>query len=357
MYHERIKKVQAFLKAENLDGLVVTRAASLRYLCGFSSPDGVLVVRTSRAGFFTDFRYIDQSRQEVRGAKVTITAGDCIGALKEQKQLQGRNLRYGYEPEYLTCDNLTRIQNGLAGALLIPVNNAVEQFAVTKDATEVGYIRKAAEIADTAFERILNYIRPGIRENEVRAELEYQMMTLGSEHPAFETIIASGRRSAMPHGVASEKKIAMGDFLTLDFGATYKGYCCDITRTVVIGKANSRQKKIYGLVLSAQKAAIKKVKAGVSGKEIDAAARNLIDKAGFKKNFGHGTGHGIGLFIHSKPNVNAKSQDIMKRGMVITIEPGIYISGWGGVRIEDDVVVTTTGGSVLNKAPKFLLEI
>ncbi|SYZ73853.1 Uncharacterized peptidase YqhT [Candidatus Zixiibacteriota bacterium] len=357
MYPERIKRIQAFLKTENLDGLVVTRAASLRYLSGFSSPDAVLVVQTGRADFLTDFRYIDQSKEEVRGAKITITVGDCIGGLKNQKQLQGRHLRYGYEPEYLTCDNLTRIQNELPGALLIPINNAVEQFAVTKDKIEIGYIRKAAQIADTAFERILNYIRPGIRENEIRAELEYQMMTLGSERPAFDTIVASGYRSGMPHGVASEKKIAKGDFVTMDFGATYNGYCCDITRTVVMGKASPRQKRIYNLVLKAQKAAIDKVKAGVSGKAIDLAARNIIDRAGFKKNFGHGTGHGIGLFIHSKPSVSTRSQDIMKRGMVITVEPGIYISGWGGVRIEDDVVVTTTGGSILNRAPKFLLEL
>jgi Xaa-Pro aminopeptidase len=196
-----------------------------------------------------------------------------------------------------------------------------------------------------------------VRERELAAELEYQMMMLGSEKPAFETIVASGYRSAMPHGVASDKKVQKGDLITFDFGATVNGYVSDITRTVVVGKASPRQKKIYEIVLKAQLAGIKKVRAGLTGEQVDAVCRKIITRAGYGKNFGHGTGHGIGYFIHLGPRVSFLSKDKLKVNNVITIEPGIYLSGWGGVRIEDDVVVTKNGCKVLNKAEKKLLEL
>jgi len=357
MHKERIAKLQAYLKKENLDGFIVNRLINIRYLCGFSGSAGLMIIKPHRAYFITDFRYKDQSAQQVKGAKVTISKGDCISALKDLTEFHGKNLRYGYEADHLICHDLKRIQDGLKGVLLIPTTEAVEQFSVVKDKTEIALIRKAIEITDTAFERILGYLRPGLRENEVCAELEYQMMTLGSDKPAFETIVASGYRSALPHGVASDKKIARGDFVTFDFGASYRGYVADMTRTVVVGKATSRQKKIYGLVSKAQAVAVKKVRAGVEGKVVDKAARDIIDRAGYKKYFGHGIGHGIGIYVHSKPNMGSKSTEILKKGMVVTIEPGIYLPGWGGVRIEDDVLVTTTGCIVLNKTTKKLLEV
>jgi Xaa-Pro aminopeptidase len=183
------------------------------------------------------------------------------------------------------------------------------------------------------------------------------MLMLGSEKPAFESIVASGQRSAMPHGLASAKKIHKGDFVTFDFGATVNGYVSDMTRTVVVGKATSRQKKVYGIVLKAQKAGVKKIKASVPTRIVDKACRDIIKKAGYGKNFGHGTGHGIGYYIHVGPSISPKSADILAVNQVVTIEPGIYITGWGGVRIEDDVVVTRNGGKVLNKTPKNLLEL
>ena len=178
-----------------------------------------------------------------------------------------------------------------------------------------------------------------------------------NERPAFESIIASGWRSALPHGVASDKKIKKGDFITFDFGATVNGYVSDMTRTVILGKATPRQKKIYNIVLKAQKAGVARIKAGVAAKKIDEACRSIITKAGFGKNFGHGTGHGIGIFIHEGPRLSGKSDDILKVNNIVTVEPGIYISGWGGVRIEDDVLVTRTGGRILNKTPKTLMEL
>ena len=224
-----------------------------------------------------------------------------------------------------------------------------------KEKNEIASIKKAVSISDLAFERVLNLVAPGIRERELAAELEYQMMMLGAEKPAFETIVASGYRSALPHGAASAKKVKKGEFITFDFGATVDGYVSDMTRTIVVGNPTSKQKKIYQIVLRAQKAAIRKVKAGVSGKAVDAAARSIIERAGYGKNFGHGTGHGIGFFVHVGPRLSTASEDKLKINNVITIEPGIYLSGWGGVRIEDDVVVTRNSGKVLNRAPKNLL--
>ena len=226
-----------------------------------------------------------------------------------------------------------------------------------KEKVELDLIAKAAKIADTAFEHVLGLVKPGVREMEIAAELEYQMSMLGSERPAFETILASGWRAALPHGLASEKKIAKGDFVTFDFGATVGGYVSDMTRTVVVGKPTSRQKKIYGIVQKAQEAGVKKIRAGVTGKAVDDVCRQIITKAGYGKQFGHGTGHGIGFYVHVGPRLSTLSTDLLQVNHVVTVEPGIYISGWGGVRIEDDVVVTRTGGRVLNKSPKNLLEL
>ncbi|UCD93543.1 MAG: aminopeptidase P family protein [Candidatus Zixiibacteriota bacterium] len=364
MYRSRIKKFQEYLKRENLDAFIICSIAgdiypsfNIRYLCGFSGDTGVLIINTRAAYLLCDSRFHEQARKEVRGAKVVPTRTHPLTALKDITQFRGRNLKYGFESEFLTCNERRRLKEYLGDVLLIPTIGVVSELSVIKDKTEVALIQKAADISDTAFERILGYLKPGLREIEVCAELEYQMKMLGSSNPAFATIVASGYRSALPHGLASEKKIARGDFVTFDFGACYKGYVSDITRTVVMGKAISRQKKIYNVVLRSQMAGIRKVRSGVSGKAVDVAARKVIDKAGYKKYFGHGTGHGIGIYFHVAPSAGPRSTDVLKRGMVLTVEPGIYIPGWGGVRIEDDVLVTNTGGKVLNKAPKNLLEV
>lgn len=362
MSRERIKKFQAWIKKENLDGFIVRRHESMRYLCGFSGgspaePDGVLIIRQKSADFITDSRYFEQARKELKGARLIQGKKEAIASLTEETKFQGINLKYGFEPEFVTCSEKKRLQVSLGGPILIPCDGAVEMLSIIKEKSEIEMIQKAVDISDAAFERILGYVKPGLREREVCAELEYQMLMLGSEKAAFETILASGYRSALPHGSASNKKIAKGDFVTFDFGATFGGYVSDMTRTVVMGKATARQKKVYNTVKRAQLAGVKKVKSGVSGKAVDSAARKIIDKAGFKKYFRHGTGHGFGLYVHMKPSAGLLSKDILKRGMVLTVEPGIYFPGWGGVRIEDDVLVTNTGCRVLNSSPKKLLEI
>ncbi len=357
MSKEQIGKLQKFIEKENLDGFIVTRRESVQYLCGFTGTAGIIVVKPTNAYFLTDFRYKDQSKKQVKGARVIVTPREVIASLKDLDQFHGHNIRYGYESDYLICNELKRLQDNLPGSIMIPTVDAVEQFSILKDKNEIEMTQKAVDIGDQAFERILGYLKPGLREIEIAAELEYQMKMLGSAKPSFETIIASGYRSALPHGIASTKKIARGDFVTFDFGATYKGYVSDMTRTVVIGKATARQKKIYNIVLKAQRAGIRKIRHNVRAEAVDAASRKVIDKAGYKKYFGHGTGHGLGLFVHSKPRLGPKSEDVLKKGMLVTVEPGIYLPGWGGVRIEDDILVTATGSRILNNAPKNLLEL
>ena len=231
----------------------------------------------------------------------------------------------------------------------------IEGLRVIKEQEEIEKIRKAVEITDAAFAHILDFIKPGVTEREIALELEFYQKRMGGEKNAFDFIVASGQRSALPHGVASEKVIEKGDFVTLDFGVFYQGYCSDLTRTVVVGEPDEKQREVYELVLKAQLAVIENVKAGMSCKEVDEIARGIIGDAGYRENFGHGLGHGIGLEIHEGPRVSFTSETILQTGMVMTNEPGIYIPGWGGVRIEDDLLITEEGCEVLNKAPKELI--
>ena len=361
MSQQRIAAIRKRLEQENLDGLVVTELNQVRYLCGYTGSNGLLVITPQRAIFLTDFRYADQCHQEVKGARpMVMPKGDLIGCLAQYPQYNRKNITLGFTQGTLSVSGLERLKKVVPAAILVPADSVLEELGWVKDAGEIACITKAVQIAETALGRVLCLVKAGVREREVAAELEYQMAMLGSERPAFPTIIASGYRSAMPHGDASSKKIRKGDFVTFDFGATVGGYVSDITRTVVVGKASARQKKIYKLVLKAQLAGLHKVKAGVPAKAVDEACRRIITKAGYGKEFGHGTGHGIGFPrdpIHTGPHVSSMSTDVLKLHQVITVEPGIYISGWGGVRIEDDVVVTRTGGKVLNKSPKNLLEL
>jgi Xaa-Pro aminopeptidase len=354
---KRINALRKKMREENLDGLIVNNLSQVRYLSGYTGSSGLLIITGNSADFFTDFRYTDQARKEVTGAKIHIIKSGFATALVDFPQFDVRNRKYGYDGEHLAVAERSRLKKSLGKSVLLPAPDAFAELGWVKDREEIAEITKAVKITDTVFERILPLIVPGVRETELAAEMEYQMKMLGSEDPAFETIVASGYRSAMPHGTASAKKVKKGEFVTFDFGATVNGYVSDITRTVVVGKATTRQKKIYGIVLRAQKAGIRKIKAGVTGVAVDAACRNIITRAGYGKQFGHGTGHGIGFVVHHGPSLGAKSTDKLLTNNVITVEPGIYISGWGGIRIEDDVVVTRTGSRVLTKAPKNLLEL
>jgi Xaa-Pro aminopeptidase len=353
----RINQLKARIRQDNLDALVITYPNQIRYLTGFSGDTAVLVITPTQAELMADFRFKDQAHKQTKGAKVNVTKGDSFTGLKDHRLLCAKNARVGFSSEQMSVGARERLARHIPNALLVAADSTLFGMGWVKDSAELKEIKKAVHIADVAFSRVLALVRPGVGENELAAELEYQMMMLGSEKPAFESIIASGYRSAMPHGVATLKKVQKGDFVTFDFGATVNGFVSDCTRTVVVGKASERQKKVYNIVAKAQLAAIHRVKAGIEAKAVDAAARAVITKAGYGKEFGHGTGHGIGFYIHMGPRVSQVSQDKLMVNNVITIEPGVYVSGWGGVRIEDDVVVTKSGCTVLNRAEKKLLEL
>lgn len=354
---KRIQNLQQLLKKDNLDALLVNELPQIRYLCGYSGSNALLVVFQTDAYFLTDFRYKTQVSKEVKGVRKILAERDLVSTLPEIKKLHQKNLRVGFLDEYLPARMLFNLKHKLTEVIWVPTRGMVESLSVVKDAGEIENIAKACEIVDTAFARILQIIKPGVRENEVAAELEYQMKMLGSEKPSFETIIASGPRSAMPHGIASQRRIKSGDFVTMDFGATVNGYASDITRTVVVGKATAKQKKVYDLIKRSQAAGIKKARAGMAAKDLDKHVRDIIKRAGYAKYFGHGLGHGLGLLVHDNPRVSPLSEDTLQRNMVVTIEPGVYLEGWGGVRIEDDVVIGKGRSRLLTKADKSLIEL
>jgi len=354
---ERIKKLRDKLNQENLDLLLVTALPNIRYLCGYTGSNGILLISRDKAIFLTDFRYKEQVKKEVKVAEIKIPPKELFSFLPEIDLLKGKRIKAGFEEKHLTFQLYHRLKALLPQVLWVPTENLVESLLVTKDEDEIKKIKKAADISAKAYREILPLFRPGTKESDIAAELEYRIKKNGGTGSAFEPIVASGLRSAMPHARASSKTLKKGEFVTLDFGASYDGYVCDITRTVVLGNATVRQKKIYNLVLKAQTRAIDSARSGMKGFELDRKARDIIKKAGYQKYFGHGLGHGIGLLVHDSPGINTKSQEVLRPGMVITIEPGVYIPGWGGVRIEDDVLLTRNGCEILTHIDRELLEL
>jgi len=351
----RLAALRKRLAVENLDAALISHGPHLRYLCGYSGSNGLLFVGQKTAWFFTDFRYAEQAKKEVPRARIIVKERDIWKNLADIPDAAVPQIKIGFQASYVTYKQFGSLRHLLPKALMVSMDNLVEPLTMVKDADELAAIRKAVAISDLGFVRILEHIRPGVRENDIAAELEYIMKKAGSEMVAFETIVASGARAALPHGIASNKKIAKGDLVTMDFGATYRGYVSDITRTVVVGKPTARQKQMYALVKRAQKAAVNSIKPGKKGVAVDKTARSIIERAGFGKQFGHGLGHGFGLYVHEGPALSTQSTDILRKGMVVTVEPGVYFPGWGGVRIEDDIVVTTHGAEVLNKAERGLI--
>lgn len=353
--NKRIEAVRDIIKAQNIDGLIISKQHNWQYLSGFSGSNAFLLLTDKENYLITDFRYFQQATEETtdfRIIKPTVLVED---ALIEQVISLGLK-RVGFEDD-ITYFNFQTYSKKLSGVELVPLHEAVEKIRWIKDVTEIEAIRKAAEIADLAFDHILGIIQPGKRESDIAAELEFFMKKNGSQKPAFETIIASGARAAMPHGTASDKLLAKGDLVILDFGAVFDGYHSDMTRTVVLGSPDQQQRDIYDLVLKAQKTAVEAVKAGVKCSAVDLVARDMIAVAGYGANFGHGLGHSVGLEIHEKPSFTPRDDTVLEPGMVLTVEPGVYLNNWGGVRIEDLVVVTSTGYEILSKSPQKMIQL
>jgi len=356
MTDQRIQKAFSLLKKNKIDCLLVTEINHVRYLTGYSGSNGMVLLLPPKAYFFTDFRYKVQAHKEVKNCAIVIAEQALTSELPKIPKLN-KKIRIGLEAEFVTLSLQEKLKDLLPKAVFKSTEKLIESLSVIKDMDEIKKIKKAVKISEKAYNEILNLIKPGVKEKDIALELEYKMKSYGAESSAFDIIVASGQRSSMPHGIASEKKLKKGDFITIDFGCFYQGYTSDITRTVVLGKANEKQKIIYNIVLDAQLAACKAVKPGFTCSRLDGVAREIIMKAGYGDNFGHGLGHGIGLIVHDDPKLNARSSETLKANMVFTIEPGIYIPNWGGVRIEDDVLVTSSGGQILSKLPKELIEL
>ncbi|MBP2663938.1 MAG: ypdF [Firmicutes bacterium] len=354
MIQQRLASLRKLMATHSLDAVVVTKPENRRYFSGFTGSSGLLLIGEQIQTLFTDFRYIEQATKQSPEYQIVRHGTAMFDKLADTvKKLEA--VRIGFESDFITWDTYHKLATCLSMVELRPVN--LDALRVIKDQAELSLLHQAVEIADVAFNHVVTIIRPGITELEIALELEYQMRKLGSEKPAFDTIVASGYRGALPHGQASAKIIEVGDFITMDFGAVYQGYHSDMTRTVVAGKATSKQHEIYNIVQAAQLAGIKAVAAGKTGKEIDQVARKIIADAGYGEYFGHALGHGVGLAIHEEPRLSTINDSELASGMVVSVEPGIYLPEWGGVRIEDLVVVSAAGCTVLTTSNKNLIEL
>ncbi|NLM37639.1 MAG: aminopeptidase P family protein [Firmicutes bacterium] len=356
---ERLTKFRQLLAEGKFEGFVVTAPASRRYLSGFTGSSGVLVISKDEAILLTDFRYLDQAQEEVKDFGFQVKEHDPriwgTVAAEIAKLSTGGRSRWGFESEHLVEKNYRALNERLECGVLTPTEGFVNQLRRIKSATEIAAIRKALQITEGAWARVLAELKPGRTEKEIAALFEYYQRQLGAEGASFPTIVASGPRSALPHGAPTDKIIEAGELLVLDGGARYAGYCSDFTRTVVVGAAPTKQQQeLYELVRRAQEVALGGIQAGMTGKEADALAREVIRAAGYGDRFGHGLGHSLGLEIHEQPRLSPTEETILEPGMICTVEPGIYLTGWGGIRIEDVVVVTADGIENLTTSPKSL---
>jgi Xaa-Pro aminopeptidase len=352
-FDRRREAVVAQLPERQLDGFLVSFSPNLRYLTGFTGSNGNLLLTAGKAILFTDPRYQIQAAQEVT-CRVHISKGPLVPDVVAAIGKSGLR-RIGYEPARMTCDSLDSLQGHMPmKSTLVPVNGCVEGLRMIKSTEEIDLIRRSVLTNSRAFETMVPRVKVGMKESDLAAELEYRMRRLGAEKPSFETIVAGGARSALPHAQPTAARLANGQLVVVDMGALQDGYCSDMTRMLFLGNPTAKVKRAYRAVLEAQLAAIDAVRAGVATARVDAAARNVLKGYGLADAFVHSTGHGLGLEIHEPPRIGKKDKTKLAAGMAITIEPGVYIEGFGGIRIEDTVVVTETGCEILTPTDKAL---
>ena len=354
----RLQRTRAELHRYRFDALLITHLPNIRYLCGFTGSSGVLVVSEQQSVFFTDGRYTEQAREEVSGARIRILKGkSALAAATEWLSGRPKTRRIGIEPTHLTVAERKSLARSLGrGAKLVDAHPIAEQLRMIKDSDEISHIRAACHLGVGLFERVSSTLRIGVRESEVAGELEFAARKAGVDQMAFATIIAGGSRSSLPHGRASSAPIPQG-FVVCDFGVILAGYCSDMTRTVHVGHITGDEHVVYGAVKDAQQAALDCIKPGVTVGMVDLAARKLLRTRNLDKFFTHSTGHGLGLEIHEAPRVAAGQEEQLRPGMVITIEPGVYLPGKFGVRIEDTIVVTESGYEILTPCSKDLITV
>lgn len=349
----KLEKVRKELKSQNLDAILITNSFNRHYLSNFTGSSGNLLITLEQAILLTDFRYTEQATNQAKDFDIVEHNGPILAEIK--KQLNKYNVKsLAFEENQVTFQQYTEFNKEL-DVELVPTSNIVENIRIIKTQDELLIMQEAANIADNAFREILNYIKPGVKEIDVSNELERLMREQGATSSSFDTIVASGYRGALPHGVASDKEIQTGELVTMDFGALYKNYCSDITRTIAVGDINDELNNIYDTVLQAQLRGVSGVKAGITGDEADALTRDYITEKGYGEYFGHSTGHGLGLEVHEEPRLAKGSNIVLKENMVVTIEPGVYVPNVGGCRIEDDIIVTTEGNTRLTHSDKELI--
>lgn len=347
----RLEKLRQRLAENELDAILISQGENRRYLCGFTGSAGFLLISQKRAILATDFRYVEQAQSQAPDFDIAQIEGELPKWFPDLASSLGAK-RIGFEAKDLSFSTHRQLVATVGGKKLVPTEEIVESLRAIKDEEELELITRAVELADAAFEGVAPMIHPGMTEKEVAWELEKFLRERGSETILFDFIVASGPNSALPHARPSDRVLLPGEPLLIDFGARFQGYCSDLTRTLYPGNEDKTFAKIYDLVLGAQLTAIATIEAGMSGEQADALARTVIEQGGYGEAFGHGLGHGVGLALHEQPRLGRGSSTILADGMVFTIEPGIYIKGWGGIRIEDMVVIEKGKVRVLSQAKK-----
>lgn len=353
----RLEKFYSILKREKLNGIFLVSAPNIRYLSGYTGADSYAVVSPKGNAFITDYRYIEQAQKECKGYDVILhQAPDrkMTDVTRDYCYKKGIK-RLGFEKKYVSFELYETLKDKFKDLELVPVSGLVEELRAVKDDCEQDCLRKACAITDEVFKKTLDFIKPGMTEREIALEMQYLLCKSGAEDSSFDIIVAAGKNGSLPHAIPSDYNIRRGDLITMDFGALYKGFHADMTRTIVLGNPSEKQRDVYGTVKRAQETALAEVKAGVNVKTLDEISTDIITTAGYGEYMGRGLGHGIGLMIHEEPFVSSNRDSLLEAGNVITIEPGIYIPGWGGVRIEDSVIVNKDGYEVITNSPKELI--
>lgn len=355
MNENRLEKMRPLLRQYDVDAMVISNPTNLRYMSGFDGTSAVLLIGAKDACLITDFRYTEQATAQAVGFTIHRQEGDLYRTMADLIVEKGWR-RVAFEAKHVTFAEHREMMEKLS-ADLVPVDESAESLRLIKSGAELALIRKGAAITAKAFDYICSIIKPGLSERELGLDLEMYLKRRGAEEKSFNFIVASGERGAMPHGIASARNMKSGELVTIDYGAVFDGYATDMTRTVALGEPGKKNREIYTVVQEAQRTAAEAVRPGIAAREVDGIARRIIEKAGYSQYFGHGLGHGVGLDTHEQPVLSPRSDTILKPGMVITVEPGIYIGGFGGVRIEDMLVVTANGAEVLTEAARDLVII
>ncbi|HPZ10314.1 MAG TPA: Xaa-Pro peptidase family protein [Candidatus Eremiobacteraeota bacterium] len=355
----KLTKLRNKFEEVKIDALLITSGVNRRYLSEFSGDSGWLLITGDRAILFTDFTYFERAKNEAKDFTVLQFPSSRKEKIKPldflSNEIKKFNIKFlGFEADNIIYSFYEDMVKKLDSVQLIPTKNLTGKLREIKKPEEIECIKKASSIADEAFKKTMEYLKPGVKESEIRAHINYFIQLFGGFKESFDIIIASGPRGAMPHAKTSDEIIKEGELIIIDYGASYNGYCSDCTRTLLIGEADEKQKYIYNLVERAQKEALSIIKPGVECKEIDKVARDIFEKEGYKEEFGHSLGHGVGLMVHEGPSVSATSDEKLEPGMVITVEPGLYFTGWGGIRIEDMIVITEQGFELITHMPHCL---